>query len=81
METGGAILFNSDKLSCDSSLLRDQVMTVPMPVKELLKPLGKTLPVMQNTVSLGAAIFLLGLEFEKIAEVLADTFQQKGAKR
>ena len=78
VETGGAILFNSDKLSCDSSLLRDQVMTVPMPVKELLKPLGKTLPVMQNTVSLGAAIFLLGLEFEKIAEVLADTFQHKG---
>ena len=78
VETGGAILYNSDKLSCDSSLLRDQVMSVPMPVKELLKPLGKTLPVMQNTVSLGAAIFLLGLDFEKIAEVLADTFQHKG---
>ena len=78
VESGGAILFNSDKLTCDSSLLKGQVMAVPMPIKELLQPLGKTLPVMQNTVSLGAAIFLLGLDFKMMAEVLADTFGHKG---
>ncbi len=78
VEPGGAVLFNSDKLTLDSSLFESQVLPVPMPVRELLKPLGKTLPVMQNTVSLGAAIFLLGLDFEMMAEVLADTFQHKG---
>jgi len=78
VEPGGAVLFNSDKLTLDSSLFEGQVLPVPMPVRELLKPLGKTLPVMQNTVSLGAAIFLLGLDFEMMAEVLADTFQHKG---
>ena len=78
VEPGGAVLFNSDKLTLDSSLFEGQVLPVPMPVRELLKPLGRTLPVMQNTVSLGAAIFLLGLDFEMMAEVLADTFQHKG---
>ncbi len=78
VEPGGAVLFNSDKLTLDSALFEGQVLPVPMPVRELLKPLGKTLPVMQNTVSLGAAIFLLGLDFEMMAEVLADTFQHKG---
>lgn len=78
VEPGGAVLFNSDKLTLDSSLFESQVLPVPMPVRELLKPLGKTLPVMQNTVSLGAAIFLLGLDFEMMAEVLGDTFQHKG---
>ena len=78
VEPGGAVLFNSDKLTLDSSLFEGQVLPVPMPVRELLKPLGRTLPVMQNTVSLGAAIFLLGLEFEMMAQVLADTFQHKG---
>lgn len=78
VEPGGAVLFNSDKLTLDSSLFEGQVLPVPMPVRELLKPLGKTLPVMQNTVSLGAAIFLLGLDFEMMAEVLGDTFQHKG---
>ena len=78
VEPGGAVLFNSDKLTLGSSLFEGQVLPVPMPVRELLKPLGRTLPVMQNTVSLGAAIFLLGLEFEMMAQVLADTFQHKG---
>ena len=78
VEPGGAVLFNSDKLTLDSSLFEGQVLPVPLPVRELLKPLGRTLPVMQNTVALGAAIFLLGLEFEMMAEVLADTFQHKG---
>ena len=59
VEPGGAVLFNSDKLTLDSSLFEGQVLPVPLPVRELLKPLGRTLPVMQNTVALGAAIFLL----------------------
>ncbi len=76
---GGAVLFNSDKLHCDAQLLADQVLPVPIPVGELSRPLGKLQPVMQNTVALGALLFLIGLEFETLAEVLDDTFQHKGA--
>ena len=76
---GGAVLFNSDKLHCDAQLLADHVLPVPIPVGELARPLGKLQPVMQNTVALGALLFLIGLEFETLAEVLDDTFQHKGA--
>ena len=76
---GGAVLFNSDKLHCDAQLLADQVLPVPIPVGELSRSLGKLQPVMQNTVALGALLFLIGLEFETLAEVLDDTFQHKGA--
>jgi len=75
---GGAILFNSDKLSCPAQLVPEQVLTVPIPVAQLTKNLGKLLPVMQNTVSLGAMLFLTGLEFEMLEGVLDDTFQHKG---
>jgi len=33
---------------------------------------------MQNTVALGALLYLLGLEFDMAASVLADTFKHKG---
>ncbi len=79
VNSGGAVLFNSDKLHCDAQLLADQVLPVPIPVGELARPLGKLQPVMQNTVALGALLFLVGLEFESLEGVLDDTFQHKGA--
>src|SRR5215471_3226773 len=75
---GGAIIYNSDKLKIASGLAGDNVLTAPMPVAELLKPLGKLPAVMQNTVAMGAMLFLLDLEFDMAAEVLADTFKHKG---
>jgi 2-oxoglutarate ferredoxin oxidoreductase subunit alpha len=77
IESGGAILFNADKLKINIPI-RDNVLTVPLPVSELLKPLGTIAPVMQNTVALGALIFLLDYEFDIAASVLADTFAHKG---
>jgi 2-oxoglutarate ferredoxin oxidoreductase subunit alpha len=78
VESGGAVLFNSDKLKCDAEQLGANVLAVPLPVSEITKPLGKLQPIMQNTVALGAAIFFVGLEFDVVAEVLADTFKHKG---
>jgi 2-oxoglutarate ferredoxin oxidoreductase subunit alpha len=75
---GGAIIYNSDKLKCDPVLVGENVLPVPLPVAELTKPFGRLLPVMQNTVAMGAMLYLLGLEFEMAAEVLADTFKHKG---
>jgi 2-oxoglutarate ferredoxin oxidoreductase subunit alpha len=78
VEPGGAVLYNSDKLRCDPTLLQDNVLPVPLPVAELVKGLGPVQPVMQNTVGLGAMLFFLNLEFEKAAGILAGIFKHKG---
>jgi 2-oxoglutarate ferredoxin oxidoreductase subunit alpha len=75
---GGAVIYNSDKLKLDPVLLNDNVLPVPLPVGALTKPFGKVQPVMQNTVGIGALLFLSGLDFDTTAEVLADTFAHKG---
>jgi 2-oxoglutarate ferredoxin oxidoreductase subunit alpha len=75
---GGAVIYNSDKLRLDPSLLNDNVLPVPLPIATLIKPFGKVQPVMQNTVALGALFFLTALEFETAARVLEDTFAHKG---
>ncbi|HXF05725.1 MAG TPA: 2-oxoacid:acceptor oxidoreductase subunit alpha [Blastocatellia bacterium] len=78
VEPGGAIIYNSDKLHLDPSLIGDNILPAPMPVAALTKPFGKVQPVMQNTVALGALLYLIGLDFETAANVLADTFRHKG---
>lgn len=77
VEPGGAVLFNADKLRVNIPV-QDNVMTVPLPIAQLMKPFGAVPPVMQNTVALGALLFLLGMEFDITATVLADTFAHKG---
>ncbi len=78
VEAGGAIIYNSDKLKVDPVLIADNVLTVPLPINELTKPFGKLPAIMQNTLATGALLYLLSLDFEMCAEVLADTFSHKG---
>ena len=78
VEPGGAVIYNADKLTCDSTLISSQVLLVPLPIKELTKSFGRLPPIMQNTVALGTLLYLLGLEFDMAASVLADTFKHKG---
>ena len=80
VESGGAILYNSDKFKCDPKLIKDNVLPAPLPVTEITKPLGKFPPITQNTVAAGSLLYLLGLDFDVMAEVLADTFRHKGEK-
>jgi 2-oxoglutarate ferredoxin oxidoreductase subunit alpha len=77
VESGGAIIFNADKLKVNLPV-RDNVLTVPLPISQLTKPFGAIAPVMQNTVALGALLFLMGFDLEVTAGVLADTFGHKG---
>jgi len=77
VESGGVVLFNSDKLRCNIAL-RDGVVAAPLPIGALTKPFGPMQPVMQNTVALGAMLYLLRLEFNVTAEVLNETFGHKG---
>jgi 2-oxoglutarate ferredoxin oxidoreductase subunit alpha len=78
VSSGGAIIYNSDKLKLDQSLVGDDVLTAPLPMSQITKPFGKVQPVMQNTVALGSLAFLTGLDFDTAVSVLADTFQHKG---
>ncbi len=78
VEPGGAVLYNADRFTCESSLLRDGVVGMPLPVNQITKPFGRLLPIMQNTVALGALVYLVQLDFDSVAGVLADTFRHKG---
>ncbi len=78
VETGGAIFYDGDKIQCDPVLTRDGVQCFPLPVRELSKPFGRILPVMQNSIMLGAMLYWLSLDFAMTEEVLADTFAHKG---
>lgn len=82
---GGAIVFNSDKLKCDPSLIRTknvQLLALPMGeiTKDVIAKHGPIQPIMQNTVAVGAVLYLAQIDFSGAEEVLTDTFQHKGDK-
>lgn len=81
---GGVIIFNSDKLKCDPSLVRKGVQVLPLPMAEVTKGVvskhGPLQPIMQNTVAVGAICQLAKLGLEEAASVLKDTFAHKGEK-
>jgi 2-oxoglutarate ferredoxin oxidoreductase subunit alpha len=72
---GGIALFNSTKIK-PTYKPPDGVQLCPLPVTELA-PAAKDLPVMQNTVAVGAVIQLMGLDFAGLESVLASTFAKK----
>jgi 2-oxoglutarate ferredoxin oxidoreductase subunit alpha len=74
---GGGVLFNADRLECPPELLAKDVTPLPVPVGELLKPLGKVPHVTQNSVLAGAAARLLGLEAAVLEGAVADVFGRK----
>ncbi|MDK1118532.1 MAG: 2-oxoacid:acceptor oxidoreductase family protein, partial [Anaerolineae bacterium] len=78
VQPGGVIFFNSSKVNCDPLLVSEGVQSLGLPVKELTKPFGRVLPVMQNTIMLGALLYWLNLDFKMTEKVLADTFGYKG---
>ncbi len=80
MDSGGAILYNSSRLTCDSFLVPEGVQVAGLPVRDITKDLGQLLPVMQNTVALGALIQMIGFDLDVTAELIAETFRHKGDK-
>jgi 2-oxoglutarate ferredoxin oxidoreductase subunit alpha len=77
---GGVLLFNGDSLHCDPILVPEGVRVLPLPFKELTREMGKLLPVMQNTLAVGALMHLAGLDMEMLRGVIADTFGRKGGE-
>ncbi len=85
VDDGGCIVFNSDKFKCDPTLIKSKnVQVLPLPMAEITKPVveqhGPILPIMQNTVALGAVLFMTQLGVEGAEDVLKDTFAHKGDK-
>jgi 2-oxoglutarate ferredoxin oxidoreductase subunit alpha len=77
---GGVLLFNGDSLRCDPILVPEGVRVLPLPFKELTQEMGKLLPVMQNTLAIGALMHVVGLDLEVLRGVIADTFGRKGGE-
>jgi 2-oxoglutarate ferredoxin oxidoreductase subunit alpha len=85
LNEGGALIFNSDKLKCDPSLVKAKgVQLLALPMTEITKDVvakhGPIQPIMQNTVAVGAFLGVANLGIESAAEVLKDTFSHKGEK-
>jgi len=75
LAAGGVALYNSAKLR-PTYETPPGVQLCPLPVPDLT-PAYKDLPVMQNTVAVGAVIQLMGLEFSGLESVLESTFAKK----
>jgi len=75
LTTGGLALYNSAKLRPDYEPPAG-VQLCPLPVPDLT-PAYKDLPIMQNTVAVGAVIRLMGLDFSGLESVLESTFAKK----
>jgi 2-oxoglutarate ferredoxin oxidoreductase subunit alpha len=75
LQPGGSVLYNAAKLKPRYEPAKG-VQLCPLPVPELTSAYEK-LPVMQNTVAVGAAIRLMGLDFAGLESVLESTFAKK----
>ncbi len=73
---GGVAVFNTDKVKASAEPPKG-VRLCPLPVPQLTAAY-KDLPVMQNTVAVGAATFLIGLDMTGLESVIASTFAKKG---
>lgn len=84
VDKGGVIVFNADKFKCEPQLVREGVQIIGLPMSEItadvVKEHGALLPVMQNTVALGAVLYACNLGLEETTNVLTDTFKHKGDK-
>ena len=76
---GGLILFNGDKFSIDGLTLQEDVTVCALPVKELMAPHGR-LPILQNTLLLGAALKGAGLPLSPLMDLIKRQFASKGEK-
>ncbi len=73
---GGVIIYDKDKVKFNQNLVPEGVKSLAMPLADMARAFDKN-PIMQNTVALGATIFLLGLNFDIFSQVLADVFGKK----
>ncbi|MHB2037149.1 MAG: 2-oxoacid:acceptor oxidoreductase subunit alpha [Nitrososphaerales archaeon] len=76
VKKGGAIIFDQERVKIKENLVPEGVTLLPMPLGETSRKFDRN-PIMQNTVALGATLFLFGLDFAVFSSVLADMFGKK----
>lgn len=76
---GRGIVFNTDKVKLDSSLLPAGVQAYGLPVGDLTAEFGRN-PVMQNTVVSGAFVHLIGLPWGIFENAVRAQFGKKKAE-
>lgn len=74
MRAGSAVLFDAGKIKPGTAA--DGVQLCGLPVRELMSATKN--PNAQNTIALGAALQMLGVEFGALEEILARQFKKKG---
>ncbi len=78
IEDHGCVIYNQDKIKPSAETPKDTTL-YPLPVNQLLAPFPKN-PLAQNTLALGAAMFIGSFEFGKVADVIRERFQHKTAE-
>lgn len=73
MGPGSAVLYNGDNITPGEAA--DGVQMCPLPVAELSNTRNR---LSQNTMAVGSAAYLLGLDFEVLEESLTLRFQRQG---
>lgn len=76
VRNGGVIIFDKEKVKIPENLLPAGVKQLAIPLGEISRKFDKN-PIMQNTVALGATLYLLDLNAEVFSGVLSDTFGKK----
>src|SRR5438445_12146332 len=71
---GAAVVYNGDTVKPGAPA--DGVQLCPLPVSELTK--NSRNKVEQNTLAVGAALSMMGIGFQPLADVLAHQFKKKG---
>jgi 2-oxoglutarate ferredoxin oxidoreductase subunit alpha len=72
VEKGGGILFNSDRLQVGPEHLVNGAQSFGLPMSKLTK-----LPIMQNTVAMGALAYLTELPLESLEKIIRERFGQR----
>lgn len=73
---GGGIIYDEKDEISEEDLNRDDLTYYPVPMSEIVEELGGP-KIMRNTVALGAAAALVGLNADILKEILAETFVGK----
>lgn len=76
VKPGGIAIYNADKFKPSGSPPHG-VQMIGLPLPDLTEAY-RGLPVMQNTVAVGAAIAVMGLRLEALESVIAQIFKKKG---
>ncbi len=76
---GRGVIFNTDRVKLDPSLLPAGALAYGIPVGDLTAEFGRN-PVMQNTVACGVVVFLLNLNWEIFENAIRSQFGKKKAE-